>query len=72
MLFCSVPGNKLLEQAIARCHRPGQEADEVEAEVYQHTEELVRAWHKALEDAEYVEKTTGQRQKILLATRVGI
>ncbi len=71
MLFTHVPGALALEQAIARCHRPGQLADEVLVNLYLHTEELEKRWMKSLEEAQYIQETTGQRQKVLLATLVG-
>ncbi len=69
MLFLSVPGNEIMEQAIGRCHRPGQQADEVHVEIYQHTVELRERWARVLEEAAYVE-TTMQKQKLLMATRI--
>lgn len=56
------------EQLLGRTHRPGQQADEVTVEVYRHTLEMRSAMTKALRDAEYQEKTTGNQQKLLFAT----
>lgn len=58
------------EQAIARTHRPGQEADEVTVAVYLHTQEMQRAFDAAIENARYIEQTQGQQQKLLYAERL--
>ncbi|QSQ10770.1 helicase [Myxococcus landrumensis] len=55
------------EQAIGRCHRQGQLADEVEVELYQHTEELVGAFQKARDFARFIEQTEGTPQKLCFA-----
>ncbi len=59
------------EQLIGRTHRPGQGADVVVFEVYAHAEALARAVAQARRDAGYIEATTGQVQKLGLATWVG-
>lgn len=56
------------EQLIARTHRPGQLADEVEVEVYLHTEDYRGAFARAQEYARFIQGTDGQPQKLLLAT----
>ncbi|WP_233602333.1 hypothetical protein [Corallococcus sp. CA047B] len=48
--------------------RQGQFADEVEVELYQHTDELVGAFHKARDFARFIEETEGTRQKLCFAT----
>lgn len=71
-LIVSWPANgTACEQLIGRTHRPGQLADEVEVEAYQHDVCLVEAVRKSLEDARFVEEAHGARQKLLLATWVG-
>lgn len=60
-----------MEQLIARNHRPGQDADEVRFDVCVHTEELADAFSSALRDAEYIEHSQGQRQKLNLARLIG-
>ncbi len=55
------------EQLLGRPHRAGQMADVVVFDVYQHHEGERRALARALKDAQYIETTTGQRQKLLLA-----
>ena len=59
------------EQLMGRKHRHGQLADEVRFQVYQHTDEFEGAFAQALQDAAYQQQTTGSRQKLLYATRVG-
>jgi len=59
---------KVWEQLLGRTHRPGQEADVVEAVVYQHTRAYSGALCKSVEDAEYIQDTTGSRQKLLFCT----
>ncbi len=56
------------EQLLGRTHRPGQDADEVEVYVYRHTPEMRGALTKALRDAEYQQRTTGNQQKLLAST----
>lgn len=55
------------EQLLGRTHRPGQEADEVHAQVYQHTLAFAKALIKAREDARYIEDVSGNRQKLNFA-----
>jgi hypothetical protein len=58
------------EQMLGRLHRPGQQSDEVNYEVFMHTAELEEAPLRAVADALYVQQTQGQRQKLLVARRV--
>lgn len=67
-LFAQIPsGGAVIQQVAGRLHRPGQEADEVITYVYQHVAENVEALHKAKRDAEFIEATTGNRQKLNMA-----
>ncbi len=59
------------EQLIARTHRPGQESDEVRVDVFVHTIETMAAFRSSVLDAAYIEQTTGQRQKLNFAERLG-
>ncbi|NVJ08374.1 helicase [Myxococcus sp. AM001] len=69
MLFVNPPADGAAwEQAIGRCHRQGQLADEVEVEMYQHTEELVGAFQKARDFALFIEQTEGTPQKLRFAS----
>ena len=61
---------KTWEQLLGRMHRPGQQSDEVNYEMFVHTPELEEAPLRAIEDALYVQQTQGQRQKLLVARRV--
>lgn len=70
-LVVGMPGNAKLEQLLARTHRFGQEADRVKATLYQHSQEFRESFQKALNDAQYVETTTGQIQKLNFANKIG-
>lgn len=59
------------EQLIARTHRPGQRADVVRVDIAQGFASQQRALASARRDARYIEQTTGQAQKLNLATWVG-
>jgi hypothetical protein len=70
-LFLSLPSNgTVVEQAMGRSHRPGQLDDEVEVSWFGHAYAMVEAFDHVLEDARYVEATTGHRQKVLYADKV--
>lgn len=70
-LVMSPPANgQKLEQLLGRFHRPGQEADEVRYDFMLHTEAQRAAMLQAINDAEYVQETTGQKQKVLYSTRL--
>lgn len=56
------------EQLLGRLHRIGQEADEVETEVYRHTPEMADAIDRAIFQARYIEGTMGTLQKLLIST----
>lgn len=61
------PSGREWEQLIGRTHRPGQPEDEVWVRVLTHTEAFRDALTSAYRDAEYLQHTTGQAQKLLLA-----
>jgi hypothetical protein len=67
LLVTPPPGSDELQQIIARTHRPGQTADEVEVDVFLGCMEHANAWRNALVGAEVVRDTMGEEQKILLA-----
>lgn len=56
------------EQLLGRCHRVGQLADEVEVDVFTHSATFARAWDNAKRDARYIQRVTGNAQKLLYAT----
>lgn len=67
-LLTSCPSSALQwEQLLGRLHRIGQRADEVTIEVYLHTQHLREALEGAVEEARYVQSTTGLEQKLLFA-----
>jgi len=66
--FTSLPPNgTTFEQTVGRTHRNGQQADEVVVEWLGHTQELAESMDKIIADANYVQESTGQRQKVLYA-----
>lgn len=70
-LLTSMPTNgKVVEQLMGRTHRHGQAAPEVVVDWFGHTDETEQALGLAIEDANYVQETTGQRQRILYADKV--
>lgn len=70
-LILSLPPNgTTVEQLFGRTHRPGQKEDEVFIDLMMHTDYLRNTYTKATADAEYMEETTGQKQKILYATKI--
>lgn len=71
-LLTTCPSNGAdMEQLIARTHRPGQDADEVRIDICVHTDELADSFASALRDAEYIEHSQGQRQKLNFARLIG-
>jgi len=71
MLFTSpLTSGKAWEQALAREHRPGQTADDVDVHVYLGCRETWWAFWNARKDARYIEATLGQRQRLNQATIV--
>lgn len=67
-LIVTMPPNGLrTEQLLARTHRDGQNADEVTFDVMITCLEHATSFWRARKDAEYIEASTGQSQKILYA-----
>lgn len=67
-LIVSCPtGADVLEQLVARTHRPGQLADEVQVDILIGCIEHVDAWKRARAEAKMAADMLGQPQKILLA-----
>lgn len=71
LLANSPSNNGQLEQVLARIHRQGQQADSVSFDFYNHTAEVQDGWEKALSEASYKWQTTGSRERVLFADRVG-
>jgi hypothetical protein len=69
LLVTMPPNGTTFEQTTARTHRPGQLADEVTMD-YFGNDPNDDAFFKVIEDAEYMQSTTGQRQKVLYASRI--
>ena len=65
LITCPPTSGKTWEQLLARTHRQGQVADEVEAWVYQQTDELRAALSQAMRDARYLRDTLGGAQRLL-------
>jgi hypothetical protein len=57
------------EQLLGRLHRQGQDAHQVRASYYAHTDELRGAMEQARRRANYVKHTLGTEQKLRLAVR---
>ena len=60
-------GGAAWEQLLGRHHRQGQAADSVQNTVLLPSASFVDKWKKALEEAKYLQETTGQQQKLLFA-----
>lgn len=68
-LIVGVPSSgEAWEQLLGRTHRPGQQADTVNCLVLANHPVLERALHAARDAAEYISQTTGNPQKLNLAS----
>ena len=70
VLNCT-PTGTVWEQLIGRTHRSGQEADNVEVELITTTDVQRKDFRQARRDAEYIQATTGQAQKLTVADIIG-
>lgn len=61
-------GGLIWEQLLGRTHRQGQNADEVYASVCTHAAPFQRALSTAIEEAQFVESSSGNSQKLIFAT----
>lgn len=69
-LIAQLPSSATMwEQLLGRLHRQGQDAPEVRAWYYAHTEEIKDALETALSRAGYVRGTLGSAQKLLIGKR---
>jgi hypothetical protein len=57
------------EQLLGRLHRQGQQADEVDYYIYQHTAECREAFDAAVTNAAYIGKQFAQEQRLTYATK---
>jgi hypothetical protein len=71
LVLCPPSAGHVWEQLIGRTHRPGQLADSVTFDVLCTAPAHRTAIEQARRDAQYVVETTGQAQKLALATWVG-
>lgn len=71
VLNCEPTGRRW-EQLIGRTHRRGQEADEVEVTVLVTSDVQLKDFRQARADAEYIQRTTGQRQKLCYADIIDV
>ncbi len=69
-LFVTCPDQaKKMEQAFGRTHRTGQPKEEVTFEVYLPCRQLWYCFEKVKRQAAYIKSTTGQQQRIEIATQ---
>jgi intein/homing endonuclease len=68
LIMSLLPNGARAEQLLGRTHRPGQFADEVEVDFMVSCYEHLLSLDRALNDARYIELSTGAPQKLLLAT----
>ena len=66
---CPGPSGSHLEQLIGRIHRPGQKRDEIEVDLWCHTERLKISIDRALVDARYLHDS-GTPQRLIMGTWV--
>lgn len=69
LIISCTPSAQLFEQLVGRTHRPGQESDEVSVEILLTCREGYDGLNNIISQAQYVENTTGQIQKILYADK---
>jgi hypothetical protein len=70
IVLCPPSAGARWEQALGRLHRPGQMDDEVRFAIDASSQEYKDALASALEQARYVEQTSGAKQRMLDATRL--
>ncbi len=68
LLVGSLHGSSNWQQWLGRTHRSGQKADTVRFYLYLHSKEIHNALYTAITEAEYVEQSTGEPQKLQQAT----
>jgi hypothetical protein len=70
LIVTAPPTGSLYEQLLGRTHRPGQEADTVFVDWIAACDEQDQGFQQLLADAQYIQDTTGQSQKLLYADRI--
>lgn len=70
LVVTAPPTGSLWEQMIGRTHRPGQEEDTVYVDWLAACAEQDDGFHQLMADAQYIQDTTGQSQKLLYADHV--
>jgi hypothetical protein len=70
LIVTAPPTGSLYEQLLGRTHRPGQEADTVFVDWISACDEQEQGFQQVLADAQYIQDTTGQSQKLLYADRI--
>lgn len=70
LLVTITPVGWIMEQVLGRTHREGQEADTVYVDWVSACDEQESGFYQMLADAQYIEQTTGQSQKLLYADKV--
>lgn len=66
------PSAQTWEQLLGRLHRTGQKADEVVFDLYAQCPEMQDSFDKSMTEARFILDTTGDRQKLLYADKVGL
>lgn len=69
LVTCPPTSGDVWEQLLGRTHRQGQKADSVTYEVYQHSDLFKQALEQAVADAEYLQDSLGNRQRLLYCDR---
>jgi len=64
---CPTPSGSHVEQLIGRIHRPGQQRDEVEVDLWTHVDRLDESVDRALVDARYLHYS-GTLQRLIVGT----
>jgi hypothetical protein len=67
LIVSAPPTGALWEQLIGRTHRPGQESDEVRADVFVGCSEAAAGFWRAVTDAQAIQDLLGQDQKLVYA-----
>jgi broad specificity phosphatase PhoE len=72
LVVSELPNGAMVEQLLGRLHRDGQQADNVHFDWLVASLEHWLGFHKILRDANYIQYTTGQPQKVLMADIIGL